>query len=256
MKYALLGLILATGLCAKATFDLREGSPAAAVLANREGVEQLKKSNPAAAQNRFIEALSKAPYDARIHLNLGLSFEMLGQPDKAEASYRAAQSLAKDGEALFSAHFNIGQLQQKAKKVDEALVSYQEALKIDPNSKETKTNIELMTQSQQGGGKGDSKDQDKDKNDKDKNKDKNDQNKDNKDDKKDDKDDKGQDKDKKPDDKKEYKKNKPQPQKFKSEELNQGDVNKILGEIKQQEQKIRAEFNKKDVKETAKDKDW
>jgi hypothetical protein len=33
-------------------------------------------------------------------------------------------------------------------------------------------------------------------------------------------------------------------------------VNKILGELKQQEQKIRAEFNKREVKEKPKEKDW
>ncbi|MGZ5280485.1 MAG: tetratricopeptide repeat protein, partial [Pseudobdellovibrionaceae bacterium] len=63
-------------------------------------------------------------------------------------------------------------------------------------------------------------------------------------------------KDEKQDQPKEYGKNKPQPQKFKSGELTQGDVNKILGEIKQQEQKIRAEFNKKETKDEPRDKDW
>ena len=40
-------------------------------------------------------------------------------------------------------------------------------------------------------------------------------------------------------------------------ELSRGDVKKILDEIKQQEQKIRAEYNKKnDYKERPRDKDW
>jgi Ca-activated chloride channel homolog len=215
------------------------------VISNRAGVDQLKKSNPAAATQSFIESLSNAPFDARLHLNLGLSFELLGQADKAQASYSTAAELAKDSEIRFLANFNQGQLLQKAKKKEEALAFYEKALQDKPDSIETKTNIELLLQDQQGGG-GSGEDQKKDQNQDQKDKEGGGEQKD---DKKDDKD--GQDKPK------QYgKENKPQPQKFKSEELTQGDVNKILGEIKQQEQKIRAEFNKKDAKEKPKDKDW
>jgi tetratricopeptide (TPR) repeat protein len=192
--------------------------------------------------------------DARLQLNLGYSFDKLEQLDKAASAYETAAKLGHDNEVLFMANFNRGVLYQKEKKTAEALAAYQEALKYNESSVETKTNIEILTQEQEGKGEGKNKDKKDDKKDG-----KGDQSKD-----KDDKDDKKDDQDKKSDgdqekDKekpKEYKKNKPQPKPFKSEELTQGDVNKILGEIKQQEQKIRAEFNKKDVKEQGKDKDW
>jgi Ca-activated chloride channel family protein len=226
-------------------------SDPSSVLSNRNGIEELKKSNPSGAQEKFLSGLSRNPFEARLHYNLALSFEALGQLDKAQASYETALKLAEhDPETRFSANFNLGLLAQKAKKKEEALHFYQEALNINPDSQETKTNIELLTQDQQGKGKGegDQKDQ-KDQN----GEGKGDSPKD--DDKKDDKKDGQEPKDQK-DQKKEYGKNKPQPRKFKSEELSQGDVNKILGEIKQQEQKIRAEFNRKEVKEKPRDKDW
>jgi Ca-activated chloride channel family protein len=211
------------------------------VFSNRGGVQDLEKSNPAAATQKFIEALANSPYDARLHLNLGLSFELLGQADQAQAAYETAAKLADDPEVRFVANFNHAQLLQKAKKKDEALSFYEKALMDKPDSNETKVNIELLLQDQQGGGEGKDQQENKDK----------DQKNEGQDQKKDDKEKEGEDKPK------EYSKgNKPQPPKFKSEDLTQGDVNKILGEIKQQEQKIRAEFNKKDAKDKPKDKDW
>ncbi|RYZ86954.1 MAG: hypothetical protein EOP06_13550 [Proteobacteria bacterium] len=185
--------------------------------------------------------------------------------------------------------FNEAQLLGRAKKVDEALALYVEALKINPASKEVKTNIELLIPKDQENqsGKDDKKDQDqKDKKDDqkkdpkdDKKDDKKDPSKDDKkndkkdpkgdkdkdkekepdkpEDKKDEKDPKPEDKDQKKDKPKEYGQNpKPQPKKFDSKELNEGDVKKILQELKQQEQKIRAEFNRKEAKEQPRDKDW
>ncbi len=225
-----------------------------AVLKNDQGISELKGGNMGAAQEKFLTGLADTPLEARLHYNLGLSFEAQGQVDKAQASYSTALKLAQDGFTKFAANFNLGELAQKAKKTDEALAYYQEALKYNPNSQETKINIELLTQDQQGKGQGDSKDdKDDQKDQKDKDgKGKGDQDKESKDNKPDDK----KDEKKKEDQPKEYAKNKPQPRKFKSEELTQGDVNKILGEIKQQEQKIRAEFNKKEVKDQPRDKDW
>jgi len=218
------------------------------VFSNKKGVEELKKSNPSAAQEKFLQALSKNPFQAELHLNLGVTFEALGQMDKAQASYQTALKLAKNDLVKFTAHFNLGALAQKAKKVDEALQSYQEALKINPTSEETKINIELLTQDQKGKGKGEGDQKDP--------KDKSDEGQGEGKDPKEDQEKKDQEKEGEKDKPKEYSKSKPQPQKFKSEELSQGDVNKILGEIKQQEQKIRAEFNKKESKDKPRDKDW
>ena len=145
------------------------------------------------------------------------------------------------------ARFNQAQLLGKAKKVDEALELYQKCLDIVPTSKEVKINIELLTQSQQGKG-GSDQQQNKDQNQKG-NQNQQQQNKDGKDQK--DQKDQNKDGDDKKDEqqKKEYQnsaKYKPRP--FNGKELSEGDVKKILGEIKQQESKIRAEFNRKEVK--------
>lgn len=219
------------------------------LLLNRDAAQLYKQQNYTASLDKAIEALRYDPYQSELHLNMGLAFEGLEQPEKALQSYRQAQELAQNPRAKFMALFNEAQLLGKAKKVDDALAIYQKALEILPTSKEVKTNIELLTQNQEGDGKDgeDGKDQDK-KQDKDNKKDQDDK-------KKDPKDQDG--KEGKPKEEKKYEKpSKYQPRKFEGKDLSESDVKKILGELRQQEQKIRAEFNRKDMKEQPRDKDW
>jgi Ca-activated chloride channel family protein len=238
--------------------------------ANREGSKLLTGQNAQGALDQFLKGLRFNPFQPELHLNLGLSFEILQQNEKAMSSYKEAERLARESknyEVLFMALFNQAQLLAKDKKVDEAISTYQKALELIPPSKEVKTNIELLTQQQQGqgDGEGDSKDQ-KDQQDQ-KNKDQQKKDGDSKDQKdpkdgeqKEDKDKDGKDKDdkeKKPQEPKQVQgspKYKPRP--FQGKELSEGDVKKILGELKQQEEKIRAEFNRKEMKEQPRDKDW
>lgn len=228
------------------------------VLTSNEGVVALSTNLPFIAQEKFVRALEENPYSPELHLNLAFSFFKQGQMEKARSEYETALKLSarsKDPAKIeFIANHNLGTVAQLEKKTDLALEFYQKALTFNPDSQETKINIELLTQeSEKKGGEGDKKDKD------DKGEKKDQQDKEGQDPKKDgDKDDKDS-KDDKSDKEKEnknYKKNKPQAPKFKSEQLTEGDVKKILGELRQQEQKIRAEFNKKDAKEKPNEKDW
>lgn len=234
----LLICILSLSACQK-NLDLRT------ISANREANALLEKQSGAAAMEKYVEALRYDPFVSGLHLNLGLSLETLQQADKAIQAYQEAETLAlkeNSPELVFMARFNQGQLLAKAKKVDEALAAYQSALEVIPDSMETKTNIELLTQSQQGGGKG----KDDQKGDKgDQNQDQQDQDQDG-DDKKDEEPKEGQ--------KKQSPKYQPRP--YQGEQLNEADVKKILDELKQQEERIRAEYNKKEIKEQPRDKDW
>lgn len=234
----------------------------------RDGNQQLIEAkgdtaiNYHTALDKYLEALSYDPFAESLHLNLGLSFEGLKQADKALQAYQEAENLAlkeKNFKLVFMARFNQAQLLGKSKKIDEALAVYQKALEIIPSSKEVKTNIELLTQGQQGGQDGqDNKQQNQqgDQNQEQKNQQGEKDQKDDKDqkdqqDQKDQKDGQGEDpKDKKVQQSKQY-----MPREFKGE-LSEGDVKKILGELKQQEEKIRAEYNRKEVKERPRDKDW
>lgn len=209
----------------------------------------IQKNNEAAsllAQERFFEAYQKLlsavegdPRSEVIHINLGLAFEKTDEKEKALAEYLSAASLTQDPELKFFAHFNAARLLGEQQKIDLALAEYQKALDLKPDSKEVKTNIELLFQGGGGQGEGDSKDSKGD-----------DQGK-----SKDPKDDKGQDqKQKQP---QQYDTSKPKPKPFQSKELSPNDAKQILDEMKRQEEKARSNF--KNDKSTPKDdngKDW
>ena len=197
-----------------------------AVDLNNGGVEKLVAEEPYAAYKLFLDALSKEAFHPGIRINLGLSFELNEEFGKAYKEYMTAHRYAKTPEEQFVALFNAGNAAAKNKNIDLALKTYQMALDLQPDSEEVKKNIELLWQGGGGGGKGGENQQDQ------------------------------QDQQNQGNGKGPPQKQKPKPKKFKSKELTKNDVRKILEEIKNQEQKIRAKEYEKGSKEAPKDKDW
>lgn len=206
-------------------------------LRNRDGIKKLDQKSYLGAYQNFLKAMEDDPLNPELHLNLGLAFEANEEYEKAEQAYRGALKLVPENSARrFEALFNLGGVLAKERKISEALDAYQAALDMQPDSKEVKTNIELLWQQGEGGGEG--KDDKKDQQKKDQQKDgqgKNDQ----------------QNKDKDPQDEQ-----KKQPKPFQSQELTPQDVKKILDEIKNQEQSIRAQEYERNAKDAPHGKDW
>ncbi|OQW47914.1 MAG: hypothetical protein A4S09_14035 [Proteobacteria bacterium SG_bin7] len=194
-----------------------------AVYNNREGLKGLLQKKYNSSQNDFLKALETEPDDARLHLNLGLAYQAVKDNERAAKEFQAATRFAKTDELKFFGNFNAGQA-TAAKNVDLALRYYQQALKYKPDSHETKHNIELLLKGKSGGGEGEKKD----------------------DQKSDDSEDKGQDRTNK-------QSNEPQP--YKGKELTSQDVQNILEELKNQDQKVRAKENS-NGKERNLEKDW
>jgi len=245
------------------------------VTANNKAVEALAKKNYSKAKSELAPALRESPDSPVVQYNLGLAFDGAGEPEKAKQAYLQSLKTAREIQSQFSANFNLGELAARDQKVAEALQYYQASLAANPDSIEAKTNIELLVQqnsdqkqnknqkdSQEQKNQKDSKKNQQQSKDEKKDKDQNkDQNKDGKPDqpKPDEpKDNKDQDGDKKDNDKQEqhHAPQKPQPKPFQSPDLSPGDVKKILEELDRQEQRVRAEYNKKQVKERPRDKDW
>lgn len=216
--------------------------------------QDIKREQPEAALSKYYALLENDGNRAMTHSNIGILLDNIQKPDEAEKSLSYALKLAEgdlDKEAVFAIRYNLGVHFGTLKKIPEALDFYQQALELVPNSKEIKTNIELLIQQQQKDQQ--KKDQKDQKSGDDKNQDKNqnqDQNKqkDNKD--KDGNENKNQEQEKQSSPK--Y-----QPRPFKGDQLSEGDVKKILGELRNQEQKIRANFDKKEKGRSKKnEKDW
>ncbi len=217
---------------------------------NERALESQQGQRLDLAQVQLLQALQEDPQNSRLHLNLGILMAEMNRPEDAVKSFETAAGLAKTAEERFASWFNQGVILGKERKIDEALRAYQRALEVEPHSLEVKKNIELLLQQQQEQDKQqDQKNQQgQQKQEQSGQKDEQDQQGDQKDpqNEKDPKDKSGQ-----------YRKNpKPQPKPFQSENLDQGQVNKILGEVRNQEQRIRAEFQRKSRKENTRGKDW
>lgn len=233
IKYALVFLLVFGGgyfLWRSRMFE-RSSSLKTYVL-NREGLHFFNNKNFYQAYQKFTKALEDDPLNPELQLNLGRTFQENEETEKAEQAYRAALQLLPAGSPLrFQALFNWATALTKLKRIDDALAAYQLALAMEPNSLEVKTNIELLFQGGGGGGGGDDK-----------------ENKD----KKDDPNQKGRPNQ----DQKDQKDQKKKPKPFESQELSREDVKRILDEIKNQEQNIRAQENDKGAREMPRAKDW
>ena len=211
---------------------------------NNKGVEAFMDDRKKEAFETFSGAIVMEPESAILNYNLGLAFEANEEFDKAFQSYlKAAEIVAaqkSDPELRFQSFFNAARIKGEKEEIDEALRLYQEALAIHPDSQEAKTNIELLFKGGQGkGGKG-----------------KNGNNKDPGKDEKSEGDQQDQKNQNQQDQSRDREPNKPKPKQFKSEELSNQDVGKILNELRRQEEQIRAKFNDKRTRETPVDKDW
>jgi tetratricopeptide (TPR) repeat protein len=199
---------------------------------NRDGVRMLGEKAYYPAYQNFLKALESDPLNPYLQLNLALALEASEDFERAEKAYRGALNVAGQNPALrFQVLFNLAGVQAKRKKIEDALATYQAALELNPDSVEVKTNIELLWQ---GGGSGDGEGE-------------------NQNQKQDQKNGKGGNEPQKPDD------NSAQKEKPKTPQPRPGDTEmekRILDEIKNQEQSIRAKDYEKGAKDVPKAKDW
>ncbi|MCX7978883.1 MAG: tetratricopeptide repeat protein [Bdellovibrionaceae bacterium] len=221
---------------------------------NRRSIEHLEKENRDLFRDDILDAMVHEPFRPELHLNLGLAYEMSGEAEKALRSWAGVENLTSDKEAHFYAYFNQAQLLGKAKQYDQALELYKKALEIRPSSTEVKTNIELLLQDQQkqqqsgqqnqqsGGSQSQNQDQRQNQNQQqNEKKPNNEQNKD---------DDREKSKSLQYEPYKKY-----VPREFKGE-LDEAAVRKIFTELRQQDQRIRSRYQKKEIKESPREKDW
>ncbi len=211
--------------------------------------KNLKNKKMSEAYINSIRILEKEPKAFQSHTYLGVLLDNEQKPEDALKSLLSALEIALEkaksnprSEYLYMAYYNLGFYYGSVKKIESAIENYQKALDIFPSAIEPKHNIELLVQDPSGGkGKGSSNQSDKGD---DKNKD---QEKNKGDSKSNDKKDQNAEYEKG-----DQQKNKP----YQGNQLSESDVKKILGELEQQDKKIRSQYNQKQRKEDKNEKDW
>lgn len=226
---------------------------------NNKGVVHALLQKNQEALDQFVALTAQDPDDLMVKFNIAATLNSLGEFEKSiklnttllreiEEKLKTADSDSEKQELInlkFAALFNRGVSYQLMENKTLALESYQGALALSPDSKEIKTNIEMMF-SGNGGGKG---------------KDKNKQNQDGKGEgEPEDSEGEQEQQETKEQQSKDQKdqQQKKQPKEFDQKYMSNEDLKRIMEELKDQEQKIRAKMDRQGGKNAdgKKDKEW
>ncbi len=230
-------IIILVGIISAAVFTVHERSFLFGIYHNNLSLKKISEKMNYEALSELIEGLRYLPLAPELHLNLGDLYLLNKDNEKAKKEFATASRLAlQNPEMKFASLFNAGVAATQLKNVDEALGFYQAALEVKADSVETKTNIELLVQSQSGKGEGEGNSDSS---------------------KEEQKDEKGKQADRN-DPKQKFQNEAPknQPQPYKGKEISKENVNKILDELKQQEQHVRAKFENRNAHGSKNEKDW
>ena len=108
---------------------------------------------------RYTKALEKSPGNYEALYDLGNALASAERYDKAEETLRAAAAdTLRSGDERAEAYFNLGNVQLSQQKLQEALESYKNSLRMNPSDEEAKYNyvyVKRLLQNQDGGGGGD-----------------------------------------------------------------------------------------------------
>ncbi len=213
----------------------------------RKGNELLKNKKAADSEIMYKKALKYNPNSISANYNLGNSVFEQKRFKESIAQYDLVAKTTGDKNVKSASYHNMGNALLQEKKLDEAIKAYEDALRNNPNDKQTRHNLILakrMKQQQKSKNKKNNKSKDKNK---DKNEDKNEDKKDNRNNKKDESEKQKQDK-----------KNQKQQRKKKQNRLSKEEIKRILEAMKKEEDKIQKKVKKKKVKakRVKTDKDW
>lgn len=120
----------------------------------RSGNEHYEEQRMADAQKEYLAALLKDTLSVEAHFNLGDALYATGDYAAAEEQFaKVAQMKGATPEQRASAHYNLGNAQFQQQKLQEALGSYKESLKLRPEDLEAKFNYaytkELLKEQEQ-----------------------------------------------------------------------------------------------------------
>ncbi len=197
------------------------------------------------AEVNYRKALAKEKDLVQGHFNLGNALAKQGKNDEAAKEFSQAAEKAQFKDTKESAYYNIGNTQMSAQQYGDAIRSYVEALKIDPNDDEAKYNLsyalEKLRQQQQQ-----QKQNQQNKNDKDKNKQQNkqpnqDQNKD---------------QNKNKNDQKQQPKDQQANRQQQEKRMSKQDAERILDVLKNSEKDVQKKLRTRPAERPTTDKDW
>lgn len=111
--------------------------------------EAIQRGNIAYREKRFDEAkleyewaLKESPGNETAQFNLASTFYRQGTDDEAYKSFVNLAKTGADNSIRAKSHYNAGAILSKQKKLEESIEAYKNALRLDPNDKEARENLQ------------------------------------------------------------------------------------------------------------------
>lgn len=124
---------------------------AAQLLAQGAGRKQVLEGNQLYAEERYDEANNKYrdaqldnPESPIIYFNIGDVEHQKSNYEEALEAYRNAIQKSDDPKLQAQGHYNLGNTLYRLNKLQESILAYQEALKLDPDDEQAKYNLEYV----------------------------------------------------------------------------------------------------------------
>lgn len=108
----------------------------------RKGNEFYKQQKFEEAQKEFAKALELAPNNKTVINNLASTKHRLNKPDEAKKEFEKLISDKNDNATRATATYNIGAILSKEKKLEESIEAYKNSLRLNPDDKETRENLQ------------------------------------------------------------------------------------------------------------------
>ena len=109
-----------------------------------DAANQLFPHDPAGAVARYRDLQAKRPTAPEISIDLGNALAALGEHDRALVEYGRGIDTAKGGKTRAVAFYDRGTSLFRLGRILDARAAYVEALRLDPNDRDAKFNIEVI----------------------------------------------------------------------------------------------------------------
>jgi len=109
---------------------------------NKKGIKKYKEKKFGGALSQFQKAKEYAYYDKKLDFNIGDSLYKLKKCKEAEKYFRSGIE-SKNKEIRKFSYYNLGNLYYNKGELGKAVKNYINSLKIDPNFKKAKNNLEI-----------------------------------------------------------------------------------------------------------------
>lgn len=191
-------------------------SLAAQSSAINEGNKLYREGRFDAALSAYDKALSRQPDNTTAAYNRTTALAKKGDKEGAMKGYEELVATAKDPSVLQRSYYSKGVLHQQSQQLDESIAAWKAALKIDPDDRETRENLEKALREK--------KQQEKQK----------------------------QQQQQQQQKQKDQEKPKPQPQ----NKLNQKEVEQLLKALEQREKEVQKKLQQREASSNQPEKDW